>query len=82
MREPDVDDYARKLNGNAATDWRLWATLEMRTILRQTRERIAKSRLMLSENYDTICEWWWFTELSRIPVVHAKEDMPTDSRTV
>lgn len=42
----------------AVMDRELLATLEVSRILRQTEERVERSRLMLAHSYDVMCRWW------------------------
>ncbi|HXE07448.1 MAG TPA: hypothetical protein VN612_06110 [Acidobacteriaceae bacterium] len=48
---------------------------ELRKIVRETTERIERSRKVLAENYDTMCRWWWLTNAAEMPV--GMEQSPT-----
>ena len=79
MRKPVIGGRARKPSPYAAMDRRLLARLEVSKILRQTEQRIERSRQMLSRNHDTICEWWLFPMPTEITdSVAREENMPTN----
>jgi hypothetical protein len=77
MKKPTVHSCAPDPNSDAATDRQLGVRLELGKILHETRERVERSRLMLAENYSTICSWWWFTDPTRRPAA-GMEGMPAD----